>query len=641
MTEGTRRLAAIMFTDLQGYTALTQQNEGVAMRMLDAYRALSRPIFAKHGGREVKTMGDGALVEFGSALEAVECAIELQRAVHERNAASQAKLTLRVGIHVGDVIHKENDVLGDAVNIASRIEPLASGGGVCFTGQVYYQVRNKLPYEAKLLDNQGLKNVSIPTDVYRLNMSWDSEPAAGTAAREQRLAVLPLDNISPDPNDAYFADGLHDELITALSKVNGLEVIARTSVLRYRGGTKQIAAIGKELGVGSVLEGSVRKAGNRIRVTAQLIRSSNEAHMWAETYDRQLDDVFAVQSDIAGKVAEALKVRLSDSEKSSARPVENMEAYTLYLRGRMASTRVSTEHQLRAIEFFEKALRISPDFAACYAALSVSYSLLGFFELDKTNQAREKAREYAQKAINLDDTVAEGHLAMARVHRSFDWDIGKSQKEVSRALELAPSFAFARGLKAQNLISLGRLEEGEREARKALELDPLSPTNLAFIGTLFLYENHTEEAIELYNRSLELEPDSSFPMNNLGLAYVRMGETEKGIELMEKARRMAVSPSAGSDLAYAYSKAGRKEDVQRILTFLLDEYARTRMGASAVAGVYAIMGDSDKAFEWLDIAVKERTPYLASVHEDFIFDSLHSDPRYAALEKKIGIVGSG
>jgi len=237
LSQGQRRLAAIMFTDLQGYTALTQESEAAAIKILEAYRNLTRPIVSSFGGREVKTMGDGSLIEFASALDAVECAVEVQKVVRKHNGGADAKITVRLGIHVGDVIHREGDVLGDAVNIASRIEPLARGGGICITEQVYYQVRNKLEYKMERLEIQELKNVSIPTEVYRIEMPWEAEtPKAGNMP-DRRLAVLPLDNISPDPNDAYFADGLHDELITALSKVGGLEVIARTSVLRYRGGS--------------------------------------------------------------------------------------------------------------------------------------------------------------------------------------------------------------------------------------------------------------------------------------------------------------------------------------------------------------------------------------------------------------------
>jgi adenylate cyclase len=350
MSRDERRLAAIMFTDIQGYTSLTQSNEALAMKMLESYRSLALPVVQSYGGREIKTMGDGSLIEFPSALEATECAIELQKALHEFNRTAVNKLILRIGIHVGDVIHRGGDIFGDAVNIASRIEPLAEGGGVCISGQAHYQVANKLARKAHKIEVEGLKNVSSATEVYRIEMPWEVESESSGPLDEHRLAVLPLDNISPDPNDEYFADGLTDELITSLSKVNGLEVIARTSVLRYKGGAKQVAVIGRELRVGSVLEGSVRKAGNRIRVTAQLISASNEAHVWAETYDRQLDDIFAVQSDIAGKVADALRLKLSTRVVSKSRRPSNLEAYTLYMRGKVAATKLSKESLIKAID---------------------------------------------------------------------------------------------------------------------------------------------------------------------------------------------------------------------------------------------------------------------------------------------------
>ncbi|TMI41573.1 adenylate/guanylate cyclase domain-containing protein, partial [Candidatus Bathyarchaeota archaeon] len=280
LPEGDRRLAAIMFTDMVGYTALSQKDEGYSLQLLKEQRKLVRPFFPKHSGREVKTFGDAFLVEFASALEAVRCAFDIQQALHELNSGRppESRLLLRIGVHLGDVIHSQNDVYGDDVNVASRIEPLAEPGGICITRQVYDHIKNKFEFPLSSLGKKELKNISEPTEVFRVILPWQKEVAVSPGFDVHRLAVLPLANISPDPKDSYFADGMTEELITVLSQLEGLRVIARTSVDHYAGREKRVSQIAQELQVGSVMEGSVRMAKDRIRVTVQLINTTNEEH---------------------------------------------------------------------------------------------------------------------------------------------------------------------------------------------------------------------------------------------------------------------------------------------------------------------------------------------------------------------------
>jgi adenylate cyclase len=267
LPEGARRLAAIMFTDMVGYTALGQKNESLSIALVDEQRRLIRPILIKHNGREVKTIGDGFLVEFSSAMDAVRCAYDIQRTLREFNISQQSdeRITLRIGLHVGDVVESQGDISGDAVNIASRIQSLAEDGGVCVTRQVYDQVQNKFDLPLKSLGNRSLKNVNVPLDVYKMVLPWEQEQkAAASDLDASRVAVLPFANMSPDPGDSYFADGITEEIIPTLSGVSGLNVISRTSVMGYKGTTKRVKEIGGELEAGSVLEGSFRKAGNKI-----------------------------------------------------------------------------------------------------------------------------------------------------------------------------------------------------------------------------------------------------------------------------------------------------------------------------------------------------------------------------------------
>ena len=279
-----RRLAAVMFTDMVGYTALTQSNESLALEILDRHNRLLRPIISKYRGKEIKTIGDSFLVEFDSAVDAVKCAIEIQTFLRDYNTSSgeEWRIKLRIGIHLGDVVHKQGDIFGDAVNIASRIEPLASPEGICVSEQVFDQVRNKVSYQFSKLEEKELKNVRYNVDVFKIILPWDSSATSFQDKKpvpSNRIAVLPFTNISPDPSDEYFADGMTEEIIDRLSQVKGLRVIARTSVMNYKKKERKVSEIGSELGVQTLVEGSVRKAGNRIRVTAQLIDTATEEHL--------------------------------------------------------------------------------------------------------------------------------------------------------------------------------------------------------------------------------------------------------------------------------------------------------------------------------------------------------------------------
>ena len=325
-----------MYTDMVGYTALGQRNESLSLALVDEQRKLVRPVLVRHGGREVKTMGDAFLVEFPSALDAVRCAYDIQRATREFNIPlpEERRVRLRVGIHLGDVVESQGDISGDAVNVASRIESMAEDGGVCLTRQVFDHVQNKFDLQLTSLGTRTLKNVSMPLELYKVKMPWEQEKPAETPQFEKtRIAVLPFANMSPDPGDEYFADGTTEEMISTLSNISNLTTISRTSVMQYKGVRKNLPDIGRELRAGSILEGSVRKSGSRVRITVQLIDAVEDKHVWAQSYDRELQDVFAVQSDVAKNVAEALRVKLLAREASQIqkKPTENMDAYLAYL----------------------------------------------------------------------------------------------------------------------------------------------------------------------------------------------------------------------------------------------------------------------------------------------------------------------
>ncbi len=633
-----------MFTDMVGYTTLGQRNESLSLALVEEQRKLIRPILYRHNGREIKTMGDAFLVEFASALDAVRCAYDIQRATREFNIslAEERRVHLRVGVHLGDVVDSGDDISGDAVNMASRVESLAEDGGVCLTRQVHDQVQNKFELPLLSIGAKTLKNVKVPVDVYKIVMPWNgerNEPISQLDTR--RVAVLPFANMSPDPNDEYFTDGMTEELTTSLSGLKELTVIARTSVMRYKNSTKPASEIGRELNAGTLIEGSVRKAGNRMRISVQLIDARNEGHVWAQNYDKQLDDVFAIQSDVARQVAELLQVRLlsTDKKRLERMPTSNIEAYTLYLKGRYYAdkSRGKAEGLRTAIAHFEEAVENDPNFASAYAGLASAYAALGFFGMISSGEAGAKARENVEKALTLDDSLAEAHHAMGRILRNYDWDFQGAEREFKRAIELNPNMAEAYGASALLMASNRRFDDAVVEAKHALELDPTSETGSRYASTVFLYAGRYDDAIEQLIKTLEADPESAYARINLGLAYIQKGMFDTGIQRVKGVATVkSPSPSIQSDLAYAFAKAGKFEELRMLLEQLLGEVEHNHELAVAVASAYANLGDADHALEWLEKAYAGRVAYLVTANHDFVFDCIRSDPRFQTLMKKVG-----
>jgi adenylate cyclase len=634
-----------MYTDLVGFTRLGQRDEALSLAVRKEHQALVRPIFSKYGGREVKSLGDGFLVEFPSAVESVRCAVEVQNAVAERNerADDAARIELRIGVHVGDVVGDGEDIVGDAVNVASRIEPLADPGGICVSAQVYDQIRNKVPVSFQALDTPSLKNVETPIGVYRvaLQSSLDDSGSVPAPARAvPRLAVLPLANMSPDAKDEFFSDGLTDELISTLSKIPGLEVISRTSVMQYKGRPKQLGEIGRELKVGVILEGSVRKAGNRIRITVQLIEAAHDRHLWAENYDRTLEDIFAIQSEIAEKIAAALQIRLlEDTKKRITTPAtRDAWAHTLYLKGRTHFALGTEEGLMTAIGYYQEAIQRDPGFALAYAHMARAHHLLGFFELLPPREAFERSFQLALKAVELDPSLTEGHLTLAEAMRDRG-HLADASRETFRALELGPNSAEAHLAAARHYAYAGEPAKAEAECDRALELDPISPDTVELVATWLLYSDRAQRAQELFQSIVDRLPNGAFARGNLGLSQVRQGRYDAGIAELRTAIKLAgrFAPPLRIDLAYALKKAGRVEEARAVVGELLQYHAETGLGSVAVAFGYAILGDRDDAFTWLEKARQDGSGYLQSITTDFALEDLRADPRYGILLKRMGV----
>jgi TolB-like protein len=501
-----RKLAAILAADVAGYSRLTGlDEEGTIQRLRNVREALVDPGVSRHRGRIVKTTGDGLLVEFASVVDALRCAIDLQREMQARNQDVRAdrRIEFRIGIHLGDVIVAGDDLLGDGVNIAARLEGIAEPGGVCISDDAFRQVHGKLAAEFADLGNQQLKNIARPVRVYRIaaESSGPGKAAAPPLPDRPSIAVLPFQNMSGDPDQEYFADGVVEDIITALSRMRWLFVIARNSSFTYKGRAVDVKQISRELGVRYILEGSVRKAANRVRITGQLIDSATGAHIWADRFDGALEDIFDLQDQVTASVVGTIgpKLEQAEIERAKRKPTDSLDAYDYFLRGMAALHQFSREGSNEALSLFYKAIQLDLEFAAAYGAAARCYAqrIANGWIVDHAQEIAETER-LARRAAQLgkDDAVAlcGAGLGLALVVR----EVEDGAALIDRALVLNPNLATAWHFGAIVTGWLGKPEEAIERCAKAMRLSPLDPligqmqTGMAFAQ--FFAGRHNEAA---------------------------------------------------------------------------------------------------------------------------------------------------
>ena len=635
MIEGERRLAAIMFTDVVGYSRLTQTNEPLALELLEEHRGILRPIFANHGGGEVKTIGDAFLVEFKSALDAVLCAVDLQKSLKDRNDAVSPlrRLEMRIGIHLGDVVHTQNDVYGDAVNFASRIEPLADPGGVCISQQVFDHIRNKTNLQIEKIGDVNLKNIELPVGLYRILVTENKSIETVPRRQKERLAVLPFLNITPDPNDEYFADGLTEELISKLSEIVGLKVIARTSVMSYKHKDKKVSDIGRELDVDWVIEGSVRKAGDRVRISVQLADATTEEHIWASNYDSELGDIFAIQGDVASKVAASLSAGFFS--QVHGRDTEDVEAYTLYLRALQLSYDTS-EHSMReSVVLLERAVSRDPRFARAYAALSSAWRTLAVTGYEDFSAMAKNAQVAAEKALELDPGLAEAHSAMAEVHSMFD-RFDSALQEAEAAVRINPNLSDAYVILGILNAIVRTPEEALAKFKRAYELDPLSPGTGEMVSSFAQWVGDEDLARSVIARLKEVNPND--PRIYLHIADYDMYKREfnEAQKMIDQARLLGPNePMVDASQALLFAYSGKRKEAEEVLKRLLGiESESYRLNAQL--WVQAALGNLDEAFGALMQQARKHS-WPATIRLDPLYSEMRKDSRYLEFCGKVGI----
>ena len=549
-----RKLTVILAADVEGYSRLMGADEEATLKALGTYREIIDGLIARHDGRIFSTAGDSVVAEFGSAVEAVRAAISIQEELRVRNAElpEDREMRFRIGINVGDVMVEGDNLYGDGVNVAARLEGLADPGGVCVSDMVYQSVEAKLDLAFEDLGAQSVKNIARPVRAYRVVIEPGPgavavpgpQPQRSPVADKPSIAVLPFVNMSDDSKQEYFSDGITEDLITDLSKISGLFVASRNAVFRFKGEAVEPKQVGRDLEVRYLLEGSVRKAGDRVRISAQLIDAGTGYHLWAERYDRDLKDIFALQDEITEKIVKALEVKLTEAEQEQVarRYTDNLEAYDCFLRGRAYQERGSKGSIAQAREMFERAIELDPTFAGAYAILSYSYFRDWFSQWSEDRQALERAFEAAKKAVALDDSLPLAHtyLAWACLWKKQH---EKAIAEGERAIGLDPNFAEGYARLGQILSLAGRPEEGLGLVKKAMRLDPhYPPTYLNNLGRAYYAMGQYEEAIAALKGSITRDPDFLSPHLVLAVIFSELGRKEEA--QAEVAEILRISPRA-------------------------------------------------------------------------------------------------
>jgi TolB-like protein/Tfp pilus assembly protein PilF len=621
-----------------------QENEQLARLKRRRLKEVLEAVVISFNGKILQYYGDGALSIFNSAIDCVNCAIEIQRQLRQ-----EPKVDLRIGIHTGDVIVEEEAIYGDGVNLASRIESLAVPGGIFISEKVYDEIKNQSTISTREIGYFELKNVKQPVRVFAIAndgivVPGRDEVRGKTKQPGNRLAVLPFVNMSADVDNEYFSDGITEELLNALTRVEGLQVTSRTSVFAFKGKNTDIRDIAIQLNVDKVLEGSVRKAGNRVRITAQLINASDGYHIWSENYDRNLTDIFEVQDEISGIIANKLRENLASSPKTEhlvKAPTRNITAYTHYLKGLHFWNKLTPADCRKAIACFEQAVAIEAGYAQAYAMIAAAYSFLGATGQMLPNTAFEIVHRYADKALELDDSIAESYTAKGSAYLFYDWKWDEAYKALRKALSLNPGYVEAYQLLSFYYIVMGQTGESVNLMEEAERRDPLSTIVLHTLGNIYIFAERYDDAIRQADRLLEMDPQMRRAIELKAWAIGLKGDWRAALPLFEELYRLTNHPLKGQmGLGVAYGKLGEKEKAMECIRKM--EQRQLEEPDSVIdadlAVVWYEIGDLDKTFYYLNQCIDKRMGPVNYFLEYPNYKSLKKDPRFYELKKRTGIM---
>jgi adenylate cyclase len=685
MTED-RQLAAIMFTDLVGYTTLMGQDETAAYQLLKRNRKIQKPLIEQYGGKWLKEMGDGVLASFQTVSNAVYCAIEIHRKCKEGT-----DLKLRIGIHLGEVILEDGDVFGDGVNIASRLEPLAPVGGIYVSESVYRNIRNKKGIKSDFVREEQLKNVDHPIRIYKIDVEASEEihPDGATQGHQsglkkmfigwkkavyiilpvlitmfiaylvydylsegaeesgiinpkigdKSLAVLPFDNLSNDPSQDYISDGMMEAILSHLNKIDGLRLTSKTTMMTYKGSNKKVPEIAKEVAVRYVLAGSVMRVQNTLRITVQLIDGERDEQLWSEYYDGTLSELLPIQSKIAQIIADKLDVNINQSTKVPIEsvPTENIQAYDLYLKAiHLEDSLLPGSEKVR--ELLEEAIALDPNYAAAYAELGAHWIFRSMYN----RKYLPLAESSLNQAIKLDPNLVRAHQWLDYLNLWLKWDFYTAEREMIYANSAEPSNPFTKN--PDFYLATGHFKEALEAINDKILNEPNNATFHAQKGMILYFNNQPAKALESLDQASKLNKDFA-PQNyysDAGRGYLYLHKYEKAADLLEEGLNSGMISGYFSRyraiLAIAYYHLGEKDKSLNLLEEIKQQYELRSANSPCfyIAMIYSQMGEIDKAFEWLEKSYQDHEVEMYWLKVEPPFEPLHEDPRWQAMLDQVG-----
>jgi adenylate cyclase len=648
-----RQLAAIMFTDIEGYTAIMQQNEQQALSIRKRHREILQKEHTQYNGRIIQYYGDGTLSIFQSAIQAVQCAVAMQQAF-----CQPPPVPLRIGLHIGDVVFDDDQVVGDGVNLASRIESLGIAGCVLISDRVKEEIGNHPELKTVSVGSYQFKNIERRVEVFALDheglikpkpyslkgKTEEKEYSTGHADGKhisKSIAVLPFVNMSNDPDQDYFSEGIAEEILNSLVHLKDLKVAGRTSSFQFKGKNIDLREVGEKLGVSSVLEGSVRKQGNRLRVTAQLINVEDGFHLWSERYDRNMDDIFAIQDEIALFITEKLKVTLLENDYAivTKTHTKNTEAYELYLKGRFYLNRRGN-FIMTAMENFKKAISLDPGFALAYAGYADALNIAAFYGLLSGKEVMKDIKKAAETAIKLDGSLCEPYCSLGGYYSGLERNWMEAKKNFTKGLELNPR--YAQGHSWYGMLYLawveGKFDEAEKQGQLAIKLEPLSSIDHADLSWTLYTASKFDEALAIAKTGIELDANSFLSHRLAGLSFIALNRFEEAIETFKNLAKISGwHQHSLTGLIWAYCNNKNFEEARNLMDELKTRSETEYITPSYLGIAAAWLGDLDAAFDLLQKAYDDPDPNVTQLkYSPYGPAALRNDPRFQNLLNKIG-----
>ncbi|MEO1259983.1 MAG: helix-turn-helix domain-containing protein [Bacteroidota bacterium] len=637
--QSTRRLAAVMFTDIVGYTALMQQDEKEAATARARHREVFNLYHEKHEGEILQYFGDGTLSVFQSGVEAVECALAIQLALNKKQG-----VPLRIGLHIGDIVFDGTDIYGNGVNLASRIESMGVAGSILLSKKLNDEIKNHPQLKTKSLGLFALKNILEAVEIFAvknkgINVPLPQEMKGKQKKQNKTLAVLPFINLSPNKENEYFSDGMTEEIINALTKIKGLKVTSRTSSFFFKNKNIPVPQIGKELNVSTILEGSIRLAGNKMRITAQLIDVNDDYHFWSENFDRSIDDVFAVQDEISLLIADRLREHLGHFEiddKLVEAPDISVSAYQKYLKARFHILKMTKPDIETGMDLISQLIKEQPYFPLAHIGLHFGYTMLGTLGFMPSMEAFTKGQPYLEKAIELKPDLPECQLNLAYMAFLQKWDLESAYQHLNNSFNIRPTVEYYQSMTSV-IIAEGNFEAAFNYIETAIQIDPFSEINHHLKGFIFYCSGKYEQAVTQYKKSIQIKPDAQISQLELGQALILSNRIDEAFEVFNNmpGPENDLIKSGGKMLCHAASKniKAAKKGIAKLEAALQNEQMERAMNILMLC--HTILGDHDKALQLFEQGIQFRLPLMVYVPIEPILQPLRKIPRFQELAQQI------